>query len=429
MDVIFILFYTKRCMNNHAKISLCFLMALIISINKALSQTDTIFYNKAWQFCERPIAAYYRVGTLSIDSFWFYSGKVKDYTVNNTLVMEGEYSPGGDKNGLFNFYYPNGNLQASGHYKNNVQTGNWKWNYINGNPKAEIYFPVNSRDFYFNKYFDEKGKAFLENTTGDFVWYNETFDTAEGYKVYGSFKNGKRSGTWKYYYDDNYKLLSYAEVYDNEGKFKKKKVYANRYYEKVGGNVTAFIFEPDKIQTMEDMAYDNFFKTGTKAESEQALIDYLIYRKPTIINVKDSGFERSYYFILRVLDTYRKRLDYVNKPIEGQIDFRLNRRGYLEDITVEGQNITNSEKELLIFIMKKFRNVKLPGTATVAEEGYHRIYFYTINVKEFMPSELKNFVGDEIVFNYLKKDQFLALLKAGKKDFKKYIREEFLRYR
>jgi hypothetical protein len=244
------------------------------------------------------------------------------------------------------------------------------------------------------------------------------------------FKKGKRSGSWKYYNTEvKYKLLSSSETYDDEGNFKRGKVVGNYRNIKIDSSVIPFYFTPRRVQVMEEMAYDNFFKGGTKAEAEQALIDYLTYRKPVIINVKDSGFERSYYFILRVLDAYRGRLDYSNKPLEGQIDFRLNRRGFLEDITVDGKNITPSEKELLVFVMKKFRNVKLPGTATIAEEGYHRIYFYTINAKEFVPVELKPYVGPEIVFNYLKKDQFIAVLKNGKKDFKKYIREEFLRYR
>ena len=55
-------------------------LSLIIVINlpvkaKAQKITDTIFYNGAWQICEKPLAKYYRIGTLVIDSFWYYTGK------------------------------------------------------------------------------------------------------------------------------------------------------------------------------------------------------------------------------------------------------------------------------------------------------------------------------------------------------------------
>jgi len=104
-------------LNGNPLIKLMFVVLFIThGIANAQKITDTIFYNRAWQICEKPIASYYRIGTLAIDSFWFYTGKVKDFDINGQLLMEGEYNNKGDKDGLFRFYYPDGKLMISGKY-------------------------------------------------------------------------------------------------------------------------------------------------------------------------------------------------------------------------------------------------------------------------------------------------------------------------
>ena len=143
----------------------CLGIVFIIFSGSASCQkiTDTIFYNQDWGICEKPIAAYYRLGTLAIDSFWIYTGRVRDYTIKGYQLMEGEYSIDGFKNGRFIFYYPDGKIKASGLYKDDKLYGEWIWNYPNGNEWAIINSPSDEKQFQFVKYRDANGKSLLEN--------------------------------------------------------------------------------------------------------------------------------------------------------------------------------------------------------------------------------------------------------------------------
>ena len=78
--------------------------------------------------------------------------------------------------------------------------------------------------------------------------------------------------------------------------------------------------------------------------------------------------------------------------------------------------------------MKKFKNIDMPGTEAIAVEEYHKIYFYTINMGRFMPGGLKAYAKQEIFFAPIKREQFLSILNAKKKQIKKYLREDFLHY-
>src|SRR5690349_16351626 len=124
------------------------LVLLVPVISKAQLITDTIYFNGAWRICEKPIARYYRLGTLSIDSIWFYKGKFKDYNVeDNKLICEGEYNDKGQRDGLFRFYYPNGKLMLSGKFWQGLMLGDWEWWYSNDSLKAIINFDGPSDDF------------------------------------------------------------------------------------------------------------------------------------------------------------------------------------------------------------------------------------------------------------------------------------------
>jgi len=58
---------------------------------------DTIYFDNLWQICKKEMASYYRYGTVAVDSFAYYSGKVQDYYVTGVLEMEGSYSKDGYK--------------------------------------------------------------------------------------------------------------------------------------------------------------------------------------------------------------------------------------------------------------------------------------------------------------------------------------------
>jgi antitoxin component YwqK of YwqJK toxin-antitoxin module len=388
--------------------------------------TDTIYYNKNWAICEKTIASYYRMGTLAIDSFWFYTGIIKDYTIKDSLLMEGSYSEDGYKDGHFAFYYRNGNIRMSGDYSRDKMIGNWKWNYPDGTEHAVIYFPGGKNDFTFITYRDEKRQLQLENGNGDFTWYSEpSASDINGFKLTGSCKDGKRVGTWKYY-DSRTNTLICKEVY-KDGLFKRGRMetYSNN---RIDSSVLEFEFMPIKIKITETIAYDDFFRKGGTDKGDMALTNYLLNRKTAEIFLKDSAFENAFRNMLHTLDSYREKLDFRNKDIDGFIEFYLGEKNAPEKITVQAINISEQEKEFLLFVMNKFVNIKMPVTDAVEIEGYHKIYFYSINIKEFFPANIREYVGKELFFTPLKKEAFLNLLKANKKAFKKYIRNEYLNF-
>src|SRR5665647_2286083 len=239
------------------------------SLPKATAQikiADTNYYNKGWEICEKPIANYYRIGMLiDMDSLYYYTGKFRDYTINdslnNSLVMEGEYSEKGIKNGPFKFYYPGGKLQASGDYEDGKMIRTWIWYYPNGNAKAQIYFTLNEQNFKFISFKDEEGNSLMENSTGKFIWPTDPFSDDLNFIVKGSFNSGKREGKWKFEQTGGRGDYNFKETYTGEGEFK----YGMFYNDARFSNRTEpykFRFAPRSILIIETIAYSNFFRTN-----------------------------------------------------------------------------------------------------------------------------------------------------------------------
>ncbi len=212
-----------------------FVLSLQFLFIQVFSQSpDTIYFNNLWQICEKSFATYYRLGTaMQLDSFVFYSGPVHDYYLSDTLQMEGAYSKGGEKEGTFSFYYPNGKLQARGSFTKNEMYGPWNFFYNNGNKEAKIYYSGDENSFIVLDYFDSVGNQMTKDGTGKFemnVNYigNGFYKLGGGYKLIGEFSNGKREGVWKYFgknYLTKAEDLLFKEIY-NKGKFKKGESYS-----------------------------------------------------------------------------------------------------------------------------------------------------------------------------------------------------------
>ena len=410
--IVFILFFTKNV--------------------KCQVITDTIFFNERWQICEKPIAVYYRIGTLTIDSTWYYTGKFKDYNINNILMTEGEYSKNGFRNGHFNFYDTEGNLLVSGNYERDRPYGTWEWKFTNGSTRAIINFPVDETDFQFVYYRSSDGKVLLENGTGEFTWSVNAFeDTYRNYIAEGSFKHGIRTGTWKYYEQEKNgdKLLLCKEMYDDNGELKKAKTTYITGSQTLNRKCVEYNFVPQSLKQVENISYDNFFTRGPDSSSATNLLNYLLNRKSVDIIIKNKNFEKALSYILGNLERYRDKLDYTTKDIDGRIDFKIGDKALPEDITVEGANITSEEKNFLLYLMSKFKNIEMPGDSLMAIEGYHTIYFYSVDIRSCLPYSVRLYAPEkEFFFSTIPKDKYLVWLKANQKQIKKYIRKEFLHY-
>ena len=65
----------------------------------------------------------------------------------------------------------------------------------------------------------------------------------------------------------------------------------------------------------------------------------------------------------------------------------------------------------------------MPGTKTIAIEGYHAIYVYDIDVSGYYPEGLRGGVDKELFFSPDTKKKMQAMLDANRKNFKKYFRK------
>ncbi len=411
---------------------LIILVNAIVGVDNSASGqkiTDTIFYNNYWQICEKPIASYYRLGTLVIDSFWYYTGKFRDYDMDGHIQMEGEYNNIGEKNGLFRFYYPDGKLMISGKFWQNLMIDEWQWYYSNDSLRAVINFDGPSGDFSFIKFKQPDGTTTLEEGSGKFEWYTNAYATGwYNIKVYGSYSGRKRSGTWKYFLvgtgDETYR---FEEKYDKEGQFKKANISGAYYGEVPKSRYSDYAFIPPKVWITEQIQYDKFFNTRP-GSGDLALLNYLLNRKTSEVIVKNGKVENAILQIILSLDANRNRLEYQQKEVDGNIEFKIGEKGLPEDIVVSGTGINDKEKEFIIFLVSKFRQIEMPGIETVAIESYYSIKFYSINIKEFMPAAMRDQVNNDIFFSTLPKDKFLILMRSAKKKIKKYVRDQLQFY-
>lgn len=389
--------------------------------------TDTIFYNDKWAICEQETAVYYRAGTLAaIDSFWYYTGKVKDYTTKDELLMEGEYTFDGRKTGKFLFYYPHGNLRCSGSFLNDKMIGLWNWYHLSGELEATIYFNGEDQGFQFIHYRDEKGNQLMKDGVGEFRWETTAFDSRHrGYLAQGSFHMGKRAGTWVF---SNPTLeranVVFREKYDKEGNFQKT-VFTNTNYSTK--RPAPFFFVPVKLYVTEQIAYDDFFRMNGDSMATMSLLNYLIDRRSTTITSKNQQFDTAFVFMLRTLYQYRDHFDDRSKDLDARIEFKIGENKTPEDITVTG-NLDSTEKAYLVFLMKKFQNIDMPSHESIAWEAYHSIYIYSIDITPYFPAEIKITAGNELFITALPKEKMIALLEASKKTIKKFVRKNYLRF-
>ncbi len=126
---------------------------------------------------------------------------VKGYIfVDGVLYGEGIIDRLGKKQGQWKEYYENGQLMASGVYKNNLRVGNWLFYHRNGNIEQKGSFSANGLpDGEWNYYYESGNllkKEFYDkgDQEGEYVEYNEDGEII----VKGSFEDGLENGPWYY---------------------------------------------------------------------------------------------------------------------------------------------------------------------------------------------------------------------------------------
>lgn len=153
-------------------------------------------------------------------------GPWKEYHPTGELRATGEYKDG-KKIGEWIFYHTNGKVEQKGKYdaKGKAQ-GLWKWYYETGNLLKEENYRDNILDGKMIEYSDSgqvitKGEYLDGEKEGP--WFYQLGD----YREEGSFKSGRREGTWKHYYNANNKVRFEGNYVDGNPDGKHIYYYSN----------------------------------------------------------------------------------------------------------------------------------------------------------------------------------------------------------
>ena len=141
------------------------------------------------------------VGLGIVDEAGLKQGEWKEYWDSGEIKAAGKYS-NGLKIGEWKFYYKNGKIEEVGTYlKNEKPNGEWKWYHENGNVLREEIYANGIENGTMTEYSDSGtviSKGEYVDGLEEGPWVYQLGDI----KMEGSYKEGKRDGVWKYYYDN-----------------------------------------------------------------------------------------------------------------------------------------------------------------------------------------------------------------------------------
>lgn len=140
-------------------------------------------------------------------------GYWETYYSNGNLNMKGHYK-NGKKEGYSEFFWKNGNYQKMGEFKMGKKCGQWSYfdnsgnlssvgNYQNGNKEGKW------NVFYWQFKFTAKGS--YKNGLKEGVW--ETIQSNGEIVEFGYYENNMKEGLWKHYYENG--KIAALETYEN----------------------------------------------------------------------------------------------------------------------------------------------------------------------------------------------------------------------
>ncbi len=237
---------------------------------------------------------YYDTGILSDSSNYSIGrlqGEHKSYYTNGKLIQHGSYERD-HLHGDWTFYYENGTPSSSGKYDNGTLSGSWKmWN-TNGELLQETDF-VTDVNFKINSAWDNKLTQTVVDGNGVYYSY---YDDGTLFQS-GEVKDGKKVGTWTYYFENGEKK--------EEGIFTQDTFKLVRAWDKQNnlmvenGNGNYFSYQPNSYELLEKGEYKNGSKEGYWESYQPMSTD--IQQKATYSNGKLNGQIVSYFLNGNVL--------------------------------------------------------------------------------------------------------------------------------
>lgn len=130
----------------------------------------------------------------------------KSFTYDNwgTLISEGIVDENGKKQGEFNLFYPNGNIQASGKFVNNLRQGKWKfYDELGTVIQAGIYKDNKYHGPWKWLYSDGSTRRYEEYSNGVEHGKVKEYDSVGNHIVVGTYKSGLKEDDWMIIDADN----------------------------------------------------------------------------------------------------------------------------------------------------------------------------------------------------------------------------------
>lgn len=198
-----------------------------------------------------------------------FEGKVtlsRIYDNQGRLQGQGILKDDGSREGLWNYFYPDGSVKSSGEFKNNRQQGEWKFFFKNGFNEQTGTFTNGMLDGKWTWYYSNNSKLKIEHfvkskSDGDYYEFSIQGDTlvtghfADGLKTglwvekvgditeIGTYMEDLKEGIWKSYYSNGvlYYQGNYISgvpdgkhfFYYEDGSVKEEQFYVNGFKEKV----------------------------------------------------------------------------------------------------------------------------------------------------------------------------------------------------
>lgn len=227
--------------------------------------TIKAFFTEDGSTSPKTCASFYRIAQLDRHYFMFI-GRVKDYYLDSTLFFEGFINRYGFYHGYTRTYYPNGKLKETGFYNNGKKEGIWNYYYKNGNPRKVIEFGKDSIRLL--EFYSKKGKQMVKDGNGNFKDIIEMPTVTS--LVEGEVKNGKFDGKWTFT-NYIYETLDGIEYYE-EGKFIKGESYG--WNTELSSDMGFFDQDIDKQSFNSSIKAEKDLRKSKKIYSENPILTF-----------------------------------------------------------------------------------------------------------------------------------------------------------
>ena len=172
-----------------------------------------VYFNCTGKVCRQSCASFYRTGRIDRERISM-AGRFRDYYMNDSLAFEAVMDSG-YLQGLATYYYPDGGVMASGHYRKGQRNGIWKYYYENGTLHQVLNY-VQGFPFV-SAYFNDRGRQLVIDGNGKYEGAFATYRSCSIMRYKGKVASGVLHGRIKIFNGMYRGVLGY-ENYDN-GKF------------------------------------------------------------------------------------------------------------------------------------------------------------------------------------------------------------------